>query len=226
MTEEKSIERPDTDPQDGNQRSDRFWKEVHERLEKSLESMTRGFQPAEEEQRKILKARAARLAQAGEGDRTEGERIEVLQFRLGSERYAFETSFINEVCPLKDLTPMPCTPGFVLGIINFHGQIVSVVDLQKFLNLPGEPDIDRGRVIILQTKGMEFGIFVDEIIGLRNVCIDGLQGSLATLPDLNAEFLKGVTQDCVAVLQAEKILTHPGIIVQDEMESLNITRTG
>src|SRR5438105_1526909 len=68
-----------------------------------------------EEAEAILAARALALAEEP-GDDRETAGLEVLEFRLGFETYGIESAFVQEVYPLKDFTPLPCTPSFVLGI--------------------------------------------------------------------------------------------------------------
>lgn len=46
------------------------------------------------------------------------------------------SEYVREIYPLKEFTPIPCTPPFVLGIINVRGQILSVIDIKKFFDLP------------------------------------------------------------------------------------------
>ncbi|MDA8325786.1 MAG: chemotaxis protein CheW [Nitrospiraceae bacterium] len=109
------------------------WAEVRRRLEKAGSAADRAPDPGEK--KNILRKRALALAKEPEAPDS-GEHIDVLEFLLARERYAVESSYVREVWPLKDLTPVPCTPPFVLGIIGVRGRILSVLDLKKFLNLP------------------------------------------------------------------------------------------
>ncbi|MBW2203683.1 MAG: chemotaxis protein CheW, partial [Deltaproteobacteria bacterium] len=79
------------------------------------------------EKSKVLKARARALARGAAGSEGDQEYVEVVEFMLAHERYALELTHIREVYPLKDLTPLPGTPDFVLGIINIRGQILSII---------------------------------------------------------------------------------------------------
>ena len=63
---------------------------------------------------RILRERARRLAQPLE-QRLDTESIEVLEFGLAGERYAIEAVHVDDVQPLRDLTPLPCTPAFLRG---------------------------------------------------------------------------------------------------------------
>src|SRR5690349_2115527 len=99
--------------------------------------------------RAILAARAAALSapRVVEEDSRAGH--DVLEFTLAYERYGVESRCVREVHPLRDLTPVPCTRRFVLGIVNIRGRIVSVVDLRRFFDLPQRGLTDLNQVIIL-----------------------------------------------------------------------------
>src|SRR5438105_2245634 len=86
--------------------------------------------------KQILHARAQALARAPERASATEASLDVLEFRLGKERYAVESRYVREIIPLKTLTPLPCTPSFVAGIVNVRGRIVAVLDLKKFFGLP------------------------------------------------------------------------------------------
>src|SRR4051794_29498302 len=84
----------------------------------------------------ILRARAQALARTPERPQIAETLLELLEFRLAQECYALENRYVQEVYPLKDLTPLPCTPPFVLGIVNVRGHVLPVLDLKKFFDLP------------------------------------------------------------------------------------------
>jgi purine-binding chemotaxis protein CheW len=191
------------------------WQEVRQRLDTTAGMPARGTTP--ERSQAILRARAEALAR--EPGRVEpGERLVVLEFLLAHERYGIEMSWIRETLPLKELTPVPGTPPFVLGLINVRGQIMSVIDIRKFFDLPEKGLTDLNRVIILHGRGMEFGILADAVAGIRTILRAELQPSLPTLTGIREEYLRGVTGERLAVLDAERLLGDTNIIVHDEIE--------
>uniref|UniRef100_A0A831U672 Purine-binding chemotaxis protein CheW n=1 Tax=Geobacter metallireducens TaxID=28232 RepID=A0A831U672_GEOME len=190
------------------------WDEIHRRLEAARQALNREITP--EEQRRILKARAAALARdSRQGETAEGH-LEVLEFLLAHERYGIEMSWVRETCPLKDLTPLPCTPAFVLGLINVRSEIVSVIDLKKFFDLPESGLTDLNKVIIVHGGDMTFGILADEILGVRLVPGDATQPALPTLTGIREEYLKGITTERTIILDGERILTDRRLIVNDQ----------
>ena len=163
-----------------------------------------------------LRRRAALLARAPLAADT-GERIDVVEFLLGRERYGLAAAHVCEVLPLKDFSPVPCTPPFVVGIMNVRGQIVTVLNIGKFFDLPDSGITDLNKVLLIETAAMKVGVLADAILGTRTVRVEELQTSLPTLAGLRAEFLRGVTPDRLIVLHAAKFLADDAILVREEV---------
>jgi purine-binding chemotaxis protein CheW len=167
----------------------------------------------------ILKARARDLARPPKRDDDgQGEILNVIEFRLAQERYAVEQKYVREVYPLRELTPLPCTPGFVLGMINVRGQILPVIDVKRFFDLPQAGITDLHMVIIVHVEEMELGILADAVSGVRSVPQALCQPSLPTLTGIRAKYLKGVTDQHVVILDVPSILNDPKTVVQEEVE--------
>ena len=175
-----------------------------------------GFERGDEHCSKVLAERARLLAR--EPDCTgDGESIDVVEFRLGEESYAFESSYVSEVYTLRDLTPLPCTPPFVLGIVNVRGQILSVIDLNQLLDLRNREPGEDAKIIILSAQGARLGVLADKLIGVRSIRTDSIQASLVTLTGLRAELLKGVNAEGLAIMDAEAIISDQRLVVNEEV---------
>jgi purine-binding chemotaxis protein CheW len=173
--------------------------------------------PVLEEQRQILLKRARELAREPQTESAATERLEIVEFLLSSETYGIESSYVGEVYPLKNLTPLPCTPSFVLGIMNVRGRILSVLDIRKWFDLPGCGLSDLNKVIIIRDGAMEFGLLADAITGVRLIPVTALKPSLPTLTDIRSEYLRGVTEERLVVLDGKTILSDRKIVVHEEI---------
>ena len=169
--------------------------------------------------KQILRARAQTLARPPQHAPAADTLLELLEFHLAQERYAVETRYVREVHPLKDLTPLPCTPRFVLGIVNVRGRILPVLDFKKFFDLPEKGLTDLHRVILVGANNLELGLLADVVVGVRSIPVDSLQPSLATLSGVRSDYLKGVTAERLVVLDLARILADPKIIVHEEVEA-------
>lgn len=193
------------------------WSEVHHRLEAAQTALEREWAPSAEEKKKVLRERALTIARVREEETVAGEVIEIVEFQLLSERYGVESSYVREVYPLKELTPLPCTPSFLLGVVNVHGQIISVIDIRKLFDLPEEGLTDINNIIIVGNDEMTLAILTDAITGMRSIPLQDIQPSLPTLTGIRAEYLKGVTNEPLVILDVLKILSDKTITIHEEI---------
>lgn len=194
------------------------WSEVHRRLEMVQVDTERGFEPTSEVRKQILRTRVKFLARE-RNEREDLESLQVVEFLLASEKYGIESRHVREVYLMKELTALPCTPPFVLGIINLRGQILSVIDIKKFFDLPEKGLGDLNKVLVVGKDEIELGILVDVIVGMRAIPLQEIQPPLPTWTGIHSEYLKGVTNQRLAVLDVDRILSDERIVVHEEVET-------
>ncbi len=200
----------------GDEKYTMDWDAIHERLKASHQLLEREGAPDAETTRRVLKERASELAKEPMLTDDPKDAIVVVEFLLGKEKYAFELSFIREIYPLKNLTNIPCTPNFVVGIINVRGQMISVVDLKPLFELADHDLTHDHKAILLQHDTMVFGILADEIIGTQQINKSDIQESLPTLSGVREAYLKGITTEGIAVLDAQRLLSDSRILVHEQ----------
>ena len=80
---------------------------------------------------------------------------------VGRETYALPIENVLEVAELGGLTAVPGAGAGVLGVRNFHGQVLPVFDLAHVLGIPreGRPP----RLVVTDHGGRLAGLAVDEV---------------------------------------------------------------
>ncbi|MGA2083754.1 MAG: chemotaxis protein CheW [Holophaga sp.] len=169
--------------------------------------------------RQILHARAQVLSRPPAPVPAPGTRLELLEFRLAAERYAVEVRFVQEVHNLKELTPLPCTPAFLPGIVNLRGRLLPVLDLLRFFGLADEGLADLHCILFVHGHDLDLGLLADTVLGIRLLPGDLLQPALTLHAGLRAEYLQGVTSDGLVVLDLDRILGDPRMIVDEAVET-------
>jgi purine-binding chemotaxis protein CheW len=175
-------------------------------LQQPLLAATREPAQLAQEKLRILKARAHALAQVPEETESFTLQLEVTEFRLGDKTYACASSSVREVYPLKGLTSLPCTPTFILGIINVRGRILPIIDVKPLLGLLSLPTRESSKVVILHTEGLEVGLLADTIIGVRAISTTNLHPPLPTLTEPQIRYISGITSEGTILLDAIKLL--------------------
>jgi purine-binding chemotaxis protein CheW len=117
--------------------------------------------------------------------------------------------------PLPPVTPLPCVPAFVRGIINVRGRIVSLIDLRRAIGLPVTETSPAAKVIILQSAAIELGLLADEIMGLADIPLSSLRQSLPGLTDVSSGFLKGATAEGLVLLDAARLLADESLVINE-----------
>lgn len=178
---------------------------------------------SEEQRREILEERAKQLARASDsGDRLE-HTLELLEFSIFSERYAIEIGFIKEVTRLREMAMLPCTTSTLVGLMNFRGQILPILDIADLLEVKRPKDrfgkvapvpTDR-KVLVLQVPGSHAGIAVDDVIGITAVANSSLQSPGFVCSAARASVLKGIREDQLAVIDVECVLRDTRVQVDE-----------
>lgn len=193
------------------------WQEVHARLEQARRAVEATERLSPEEASRILKERALALARPVEEAVTQAEALELLVFSVGAERYGIETDHVVEVIPLRELTPVPCTPASILGVVNHRGRILPVLDLRRLFGLADQGMPEGSRVVAVEAGGMTFGIFAGAVTGTVRVGAEEVAVLPATPAADRQGLIRGVTGEMVAVLDLDALSRDPRITVNEEV---------
>jgi purine-binding chemotaxis protein CheW len=193
------------------------WTAVRQRMALVQSALDHGLEPTERDKKRILKERARVIAKEP-SPATTGERLEVITFILADETYGIESSCVREVYALRELTLIPCTPAYVLGVTTVRGRIISVIDMKKFFELPEEGLSELDKIVIVESGDIEIGIRAEAITGAQSLPLEAIQLGLPTLTGIREKYIRGVTPERVVVLDIAKLLSDPDIIVNEEVE--------
>jgi len=192
------------------------WEAIHRRLAITTAAISGSMNHDPERVSRILEARARAAAKPAAAP-DDVERLEVLTFSLAGETYGVETRHVRDVCQLKDLTAIPCTPPFVAGVMNLRGQVLAILDLRTYFELPARGLTELNQVLVLKGGDNEFGLLADSIAGLCFVTVSDLQEGLPTLTGIRERFLRGVTGQMLAVLDGARLLADSTLKVNEHV---------
>lgn len=96
-----------------------------------------------------------------------------LTFSLAKEEYGIGILKVKEIIGLMPITPVPCTPEFVKGVINLRGKVIPVIDLRLRFGLQAAEYTDRTCIVVVESGGapavVEIGIVVDSVSEVLNI---------------------------------------------------------
>lgn len=166
----------------------------------------------------ILEERARLLAEPPPAE-VAGATQPVLCFRLGEEVHAVALHLLRSVERAQFISPVPCTPPFVAGAMNVRGEILTVIDLARLLGLERTAGV-RQHVLVVEVAAADLpagvlrtSVLVDELVEVLDVDLEQLDHSLS-----GREYVQGVAQGKVVVLDFERLLLDKRLEVDEEVE--------
>jgi purine-binding chemotaxis protein CheW len=115
-------------------------------------------------------AEAGRAAGGESREETETgreEEQEMLAFLLGSEEYVVPVERVQEVLMPREITPVPHTPAYVLGVCSLRGLVLPIIDLHRRLGLAGTAGDEKSRIVVVSLGPDDHvGLFVDRVRGV------------------------------------------------------------
>ncbi|GAC1325632.1 MAG: hypothetical protein NVSMB13_09110 [Mycobacteriales bacterium] len=121
--------------------------------------------------------------------------LDVVVVRLVGGRYAVAMSAVAEVGRLPQVTRVPGLPGWLVGVANWRGRVLAVLDLRGLLGgEPGTPGRD-GRLVVLRNNDMVVGLVTEGVEAVSEAHVDAVEPALVTLPESAAALLAGQLTD-------------------------------
>lgn len=194
------------------------WQEVYARLEQTRRHLEASSALPPAEVRRILRERAQALARPLAEPAALTDVLELAVFVLAGARYGIAATYVLEVTPLRELTPVPCTPPHILGVVNQRGRILPILDLQKLFALAAHDVTAESRIVAVEVGGMTFGILADAVLGTIRVGVHEVMPLPGTLLRDHQACLQGVTGEMVAVLDLEALARDPRITVNEDVD--------
>ncbi len=163
----------------------------------------------------VFARRAEELAESSSTERQNPEELAALVFALGAEQYGLPANQVHEVRPLSLLTHLPGTPAFLAGLINVRGRIVPVIDLRPLLGL--NTDSPSTSVVLLAHRSGQIGLLVAGRPTVRPLPVADLTDPPpGHLSGIDSTCIRGITPGLVIVLDAERLLADPRLVVHHE----------
>jgi twitching motility protein PilI len=89
-------------------------------------------------------------------------------FSIGGVRLVLPVDQVREVLPFPRMCRVPGTKGWVRGLANVRGRLLTVVDLGGFLRGQPTSQDSRNRILALRDEALSVGLWVEEVLGMKH----------------------------------------------------------
>ena len=153
--------------------------------------------------------------------------FKMITFTLAGKDYSVDIMKVKEITKASDYTFVPNSAPFVLGVYNLRGDIISVIDLRRFFNLPVEEkqETQSDSIIILQLENHVIAIIVDRIDRVIGIPSEAVQPPHPIFGDINIKYISGIVENdgrLYVILDVESIF---GAEVRVESQTNNLRQS-
>ena len=111
-------------------------------------------------------------------------------FRVGSSKLIASMNDVKEILDLPEYTKVPGVKSWVIGVANVRGSLLPIMDLKSYLMGEDIQQRRKGRVIVVDYKGFDTGLVVEEVYGLRHFTENEATYDLPSLPESVSPYIK------------------------------------
>lgn len=163
----------------------------------------------------VLQERAEGLAQISQDESFSGlSALAVVS--LEGERFALGLESVHEFTEVPQITPIPCCPPHIVGNMNLRGEILTLVDIRRFLNLATSAERKPDKAVVMRLGSLVAGVVVDDVFDVVYVQPSEIASIPAAIHSSDNEYLKGIARyqdSMMSLLDLPKLLTQGELIV-------------
>lgn len=137
-----------------------------------------------------------------------------LSFNIGNELFAINVLKVLEVLQKQIITPIPNAPDYILGIINFRGDVVPVFNTRQKFNLKSLEDTESFAVVVLEmlknNEPYRIGATVDKVKDVITINDEEIKPVPPMNSSFNIEFISGIVrleQEFILIIDVDKVFS-------------------
>ena len=115
-----------------------------------------------------------------------------LTFFLGDEEYGLEIKFVKEIIKVLQITAVPHSENYLLGVINLRGKVVPIMDLGLKVSLPMCQPTDRSCIVVIEYEHELVGVLVDAISEVVDIKKDEFDKTTFLDQNIDEQYISGV----------------------------------
>ncbi|PSN15030.1 chemotaxis protein CheW [filamentous cyanobacterium CCT1] len=170
------------------------------------------FAPAEQQ---VLRERAAGLAQLLATENA-SEQSALAIVSLSGEQFALGLETVHEFTNVSQITPIPCCPSHIVGNMNLRGEILTLVDVRRFLNLSPAAAAPPQKAVVMRLGPLVAGVVVDDVFDVVYVNASEVAAMPTAVHSNDNPYLKGVARygdTMMSLLDLPTLLTQGELVV-------------
>lgn len=108
--------------------------------------------------------------------------MDLLVFRFGMRDFGIPVTQVMTAFAIAEIDPLPDAPHAVRGVVNIHGAVTPVVDLQRRFSKADTPLHLDQRLLLVSVGTRRYALLADDVDGVVHVADDSISAMEALVP--------------------------------------------
>ncbi len=137
-----------------------------------------------------------------------------LTFALANEEYGLEILKVREIIGYIEVTSVPQTPDYVLGVINLRGQVIPVVNLRSKFGMEIIDTTEESCIIVVEIEqngqSISTGILVDRVQEVLDIASETIEPPPEFGSSIDTQYIRGmgkISDTVKLLLDIDKVLS-------------------
>jgi len=154
----------------------------------------------------------------------QNNQLSYLTFNLGKETFASNVNKVLNILEMPNITKMPKTPNYMVGVMNLRGEVLPVIDSRLKFGMEPTLVTTNTCVLVLEIKTassvIKIGAMVDNVEEVLEIKEEDIKPSPTIGTKYNTDFILGLVQKeqkFIMVLDMEKVFSTEDIIELEQV---------
>lgn len=122
------------------------------------------------------------------------EERELVVFKLDREEFGVSIEHVKEIVKLPEITLIPLSSDYVVGICNLRGKVLPVVDARIRFSLDRKDATKQTRLLVVDIGSETIGLIVDEVSQVLSISSNDIEPPPESISGIGKEYLEGVVK--------------------------------
>ncbi len=118
------------------------------------------------------------------------EEHQYLAFILNNEKYAIEVLKVKEIIKYGNITEIPFSKNYIVGVTNIRGNIIPIISLAKRFNINESNITKKSCILVVSIKDEDDFIEIGIVVDLVNQVFDIFPNDMEEFPSLGTSIEK------------------------------------
>jgi len=147
--------------------------------------------------------------------------FQYITFRLAQNLIGVDILDIREIVPCNRVTKIHRAPGFVMGLMNLRGQILTILDIGVLMGFHKQGEIFCSHIIVFKHTNVGFAVEqIGDLFDIDNEKIESIPANIDPQIQKYTDTIINLQDGVMMILNAEKIIACTQTEIRPSKEDL------